>query len=292
MNLLTFDIEEWYLEKVLHGARQEKYKLFDEMLEKVLTLLSECGIHATFFCLGQMAIHFPNVIRKIAEAGHEIGCHSHVHSRLNQMSPSECRNDTRVAIDSLEQCIGKKIRIYRAPAFSITSNTPWAFEVLSENGIEIDASIFPVSRDFGGFLGFGCDRPCLVNLNGRSIKEFPICPTHFIKWPVVFSGGGYFRVFPQCYIESRIKKNDYTMMYFHLSDLAALKFKFMSRKEYELCYRESAGFFQRFKRYIKDNLSWGNTLDKFSSIIRSNCFIDIGEADTKIDWNKSIVISL
>ena len=89
MNVLTFDIEEWYIEKEYKGARNERYKMFDLYLEKILDLLEKTNTKATFFCVGKMAIDFPEVIKKIANEGHEIGCHSNVHTWLNKLSRDE-----------------------------------------------------------------------------------------------------------------------------------------------------------------------------------------------------------
>ena len=292
MRILTLDIEEWYIEKMYHGGRKEYYKLFDSTLEKTLQLLADNGIKATFFCVGQMVCHFPEVIKKIAEAGHEIGCHSNVHTWLDKMSQEECREDTRIAVDSLEQCIGQKVKSYRAPAFSITSKNSWVFEILAENGIERDASIFPASRDFGGFDGFGVIKPTIVIKNSISIKEFPVCPTKILGQPVVYSGGGYFRFFPEIFIKRKIKQSDYTMMYFHISDLAAIKTRFMSRKLYEEYYKELGTLYSRCKRYFKDNFAWGNTFDKFKTIISDGNFICLEKANNAIDWNKSYHVVL
>ena len=200
-HILTLDIEEWYIEKVFHGGRLERYKLFDRTLDKTLQGLADNGITETFFCVGQMAKFFPEVIKKIADEEHEIGCHSNVHTWLNKMTPDECREDTRIAVDSLEQCIGKKVKSYRAPAFSLTSKNPWVFEILVENGIERDASVFPAKRDFGGFPEFASTTPAIVSYNGITIKEFPVNPVNILGRQIIYSGGGYFRFFPKIYVK-------------------------------------------------------------------------------------------
>ena len=292
MHIISFDIEEWYIEKVFHNGRYERYVLFDKTLDKVLQVLSDAKITATFFCLGKMAVHFPEVIKKIQEGGHEIGCHSNVHIWLDKMTPEECREDTRIAVDALEQCIGRKIKSYRAPAFSITSKNPWVFEILVENGIERDASIFPAARDFGGFPEFSSTIPAIVSYNGISIKEFPICPINILGRQIVYSGGGYFRFFPEIYIKYKLKHSEYTMMYFHISDLATLKVKFMSSQEYENYYKEKGLLLKRCKRFFKDNFSWGNTLKKYNSVIQMANFINLKQADETFNWDKSIRVAL
>ena len=187
MNILTFDIEEWYIEYIRTG-RVEKYAEFDHYLDAILDKLDERHFKATYFCVGEMGRLFPEVIRRIQGRGHEIGCHSNIHTWLNKMTEFECREDTFKAVDSLEQCIGVKVKSYRAPAFSIGENNKWAFEILAENGIERDASIFPAARDLGGFTGFGQKVPCVVQYQGIQMKEFPVCMTKVLGKEIAYTG--------------------------------------------------------------------------------------------------------
>ena len=100
MNILTFDMEEWYLEKAFFGAKETKYAEYDCLLDEVLDLLSRRDIKGTFFCVGRLATDFPKVVRKISEAGHEVGCHSNVHQWLNKMTFDEAMDDTHAAVDA------------------------------------------------------------------------------------------------------------------------------------------------------------------------------------------------
>lgn len=118
MNILSFDIEEWYLEQILHGGHSFRYKQFDETLTRVLEELDSLGIKATFFCVGKLAVNFPQVLRIIAARGHEIGCHSNEHTWLNKMTERQLKDDTLNAIKTLEDIVGEKVVSYRAPAFS------------------------------------------------------------------------------------------------------------------------------------------------------------------------------
>ncbi len=208
MNILTFDIEEWYLEKAYHGGRQERYLLFDNCLDFVLDSLDKEDIKATFFCIGQMAVHFPEVIKKIAAKGHEIGCHSNKHVWLNKLTQQEVIEDTKEAINALEQCIGAKIYGYRAPAFSIQQENQYVFEILSECGILYDASVFPAPRAIGGFSTFSSDKPCVVKLGDAMIKEFPISIGRIMFKNIAYSGGGYFRLLPYWLIKSKMAKTN------------------------------------------------------------------------------------
>ncbi len=286
MNILTFDIEEWYIEKKHHGGRKEKYAEFDAILGQILDLLDEVKVKATFFCVGEMARDFPHVIKRIANRGHEIGCHSDKHLWLNKISKSEVLIDTRNAIESIEQCIGKKVLSYRAPAFSVGESNPWVFEVLEKCGVERDASVFPTVRDFGGFASFSEKTPSLVSYGDTLIKEFPISTINILGNEVAYSGGGYFRFFPLLFIRQQMKKQSYSMTYFHIGDLISEMNKVMTRERYETYFKENGSLLNRYKRYVKSNLGTKGASDKFMKLIKSEKFINLSEADAMIDWSQ------
>lgn len=291
MNLLTFDIEEWYLNQQKSGPI-EKYNEYGRYLEAILNKLDEHGFKATFFCVGEMGKTFPEVIRKIQQRGHEIGCHSNIHTWLNKMTEAECREDTRCAVDSLEQCIGEKVKSYRAPAFSIGESNKWAFEILAENGIERDASIFPAARDFGGFKNFGQKEPCVVEYNGIRFKEFPVCTTKVMGKEMAYSGGGYFRFFPLSFVKKEMAKSKYAMCYFHIGDLIPESKKMKSKSEYEAYYKEPGTFKARLIRHVKSNMGKKNAFDKMMQLIDDMDFIGLYHADELIDWDITIVVNL
>lgn len=291
MNILSFDIEEWYLEQQ-HGGRSEKYVEYDRYLNAILDKLDERGFKATFFCVGEMGKSFPEVIRKIQQRGHEIGCHSNIHTWLNKMSEAECREDTRCAVDSLEQCIGEKVKSYRAPAFSIGENNKWAFEILVENGIERDASIFPAARDFGGFPGFSQKEPCVVEYKGIRLKEFPICTTKVIGKEMAYSGGGYFRFFPLSFVRKEMKKSEYAMCYFHIGDLVPESEGVMSKETYEAYFKEKGSLNARYMRYLKSNLGKKNAFDKMMKLMDEMEFVGLRQADEEIDWSSTSIVTL
>ena len=292
MNILTFDIEEWYVEQAYFGAKESKYAGYDRLLNDVLEKLAENSLKGTFFCVGKMATGFPHVVRKIAEAGHEVGCHSNIHQWLNKMSREQAFEDTHAAVDALEQCIGKKITSYRAPAFSIGSNNKWAFEVLAGNGITCDASVFPASRDFGGFPEFTKMEPSVVRYNGIEIHEYPIATTTILCKQIAYSGGGYFRFFPYCFVEKEMKHASYSMTYFHLGDLNPVVTGVISKADYENYFGEKGTLKARFLRYIKTNLGVKSNKRKLFKLFDSLDFCNIIEAESRVDWDKAPVINL
>lgn len=292
MNILTFDTEEWYLEKIMHNGRAFRYKQFDDTFAQVLDDLDRIGIKATFFCLGKLATDFPFVVREIANRGHEVGCHSNEHIWLNRMTEMQLRKDTSEALEALEDVTGQKIVSYRAPAFSITTENKWAINVLVDCGIENDATIFPTNRDLGGYKGFPQDTPCIISHEGATLKEYPISLISVMGWQIAYSGGGYFRMLPYWFVNRTMRKRDYNICYFHLNDLINEKFKLKSKAEYEEYYKEPGTLKNRVMRYVKGNIGKGDAYGKMSRLLSEHLFVSVREADKMIEWDKVNKIAL
>lgn len=291
MNILTFDIEEWYLESVKLN-RPERYRRLDETFARVLDELDKYGLKGTFFCVGQLASTFPKVIHEIVARGHEVGCHSNIHTWLDKMTPEELRDDTTEALKALEDVSGQKVVSYRAPAFSITPKNKWAVNVLEDCGIENDASIFPTNRDFGGYKGFPQDTPCIISHEGASLKEYPICLTSVLGKTMAYSGGGYFRLLPYWFVKRTIRNREYNICYFHLNDLIHQKIAFKSKVEYEAYFKEPGTLRNRIVRYAKSNVGIGDAYIKLTMLLSDNRYVSIREANKLIDWNKMNVVRL
>ena len=265
--ILTFDIEEWYILQFHgQGSVDEYAGRYDVLLDRVLDDLGKRGIKATFFCLGKLAKQFPSVVRRIAEAGHEIACHSNEHRWLTDLSEKEFYEDTYEALASIEDITGEKVKGYRAPAFSIGSRNKWALNILSEMGIEYDCSIFPASRDFGGFPEFSEDKPVIVSYRGTEMKELPINVTRVLGRDVAFSGGGYFRLFPFPLLKKFIGKNNYLMTYFHMRD-----FDKGQKRVWNM-------------RYFKNYYGIEGAYDKFIRLLDEYDFVSVAQAIKGIDW--------
>lgn len=287
MNILTFDIEEWALAKMGGYGSAERYSEYDSYLNKILDAMDERGIKGTFFCTGLMGSAFPDVVKLIHFRGHEVGCHSHRHTWMNKMSEAEAREDTHTAVTELEQCIGKKVTSYRAPAFSIGESNKWMFEILAENGIATDASIYPAARDFGGFPGFGSKKPCVIEYKGIRLKEFPICTTRFMGKELAYSGGGYFRFFPLGFVKSRMAKSYYTMCYFHIGDLIPETSGVMDKEAFERYYKIPGTLKNRYVRNMKTNLGKKKAFGKMMALIKTEEFINLEQADKISDWEQT-----
>lgn len=292
MNILTFDIEEWYIEKAFRGGREFRYREFDDTLAKVLDELDRLGIKGTFFCVGRLASDFPDVVRRIASKGHEIGCHSYVHVWINKMTEEVLLEDTTEALKALEDVVGQKVTSYRAPAFSITEKNPWAIQVLAECGIENDASIFPASRDFGGYPSFPQDSPCKVEYQRTVLKEYPIGMMSIAGKKIAYSGGGYFRLIPYWLTSRTMRRRDYDICYFHLNDLIPQKRKLMSRADYEEYFMQPGTLKNRLIRYAKSNAGRGDVFGKLKKLLSDNQFVNIQQAGEMLDWSRMNTIHL
>ncbi len=283
MNILTFDIEDWWVyEHYQLGNSSEWLHRLNNYLDRILDLLEERDIHATFFVLGEVAKRNPDVIRRIDAGKHHIGCHSYSHKFLNDMSFEEVEEDTRVAIETIENVIGRKVDAYRAPAFSITEKNSWILSVLLENGIKYDCSIFPATRSYGGFPSYKTKVPSIIEVKGEMIKEFPIAPVQIFGHEIVYSGGGYFRLFPYIKIKSFVEQNDYVMTYFHIKD-----FDYAQKKTYRSFEGESA-----LSRYIKKYYGLKNCFPKFCRLVSQFDFVSVEQADKLLDWNQQPCIKL
>lgn len=274
MNILTFDIEDWFnLLDIPATAKVEDWGRFETRIHRNVDRLIEStlrhGHKATFFCLGWVAEKYPEVIRRIDAEGFEIASHSHTHQLAYQQTPAEFREDIERSIHTLEDVIGKKVKSFRAPGFSIVPGMPWAFETLIELGIESDSSVFPASRAHGGFADFGAAQLAIIECAGGTLKEFPISLGSIWGKELVFSGGGYFRLLPYHTIQQLTLKAEYLMAYFHPRDFdteqPVLKLP----------------LHRRFKSYV--GLKGAHA--KFGRWLAENQFMDIATADAMTDWS-------
>lgn len=277
MNILTFDIEEWFHILDNDSTKTEKewsnyeYRL-DKNMDRIFELLERKNQKATFFCLGWVAREFPHILKKIDEMGFEIATHSDTHQLAYEQSKDEFKTDLESSIKSIEDTIGKKVSIYRAPGFSIKEENKWVFEELAKHGIEIDCSIFPAARSHGGFASFGHAEPSIIEIGDISLKEFPINLFKFGNKNLIFSGGGYFRLLPYWMIKHMMKRSDYVMTYFHPRDFDA-----------DQPMIEELSAVRKFKSYY----GLGSAFGKLEKLISDFEFIDLNEAASRVEWDKT-----
>jgi polysaccharide deacetylase family protein (PEP-CTERM system associated) len=197
----TVDVEEWFhvleVDSAPPPSEWERQPVRVERNTRVvLDHLERAGVRGTFFFLGWVAGREPELVREVAARGHEVACHGHEHVLAFRVGRSAFREDARRAKRVLEDILGAEVIGYRAAGFSITQNTPWAFDELAEAGFRYDSSVFPARRGHGGFPG-GLPVPHrIVGPEGGAVVEFPIAPLPLGPLQVPFSGGGYLRLIP------------------------------------------------------------------------------------------------
>ena len=274
IRVLTFDVEDWF--HILdHSPTRglEAWRSFpsraEAVVERLLEALAERSLQATFFCLGWMAETRPALIRRIHAAGHEIGTHSYSHALCYEQTEIEFAGDLVRSLAVLEDAIGEKIRCYRAPGFSLTPATHWVFNHLIRNGIETDCSIFPAPRAHGGFPEFGTARPALICTREGTLKEFPINVARIANLSFVFSGGGYFRLFPYRVIRSLASRSPYLMTYFHPRDFDA-----------EQPLVPGLGRIRRFKSYY----GLRRAESKLARLLDDFAFVNLRTAASMVKW--------
>lgn len=187
--------------------------------ERILNMLADYKVLATFFIVGWVAEQHPELVRRIADAGHEIGCHSYRHRHLARLTAVEFREDTRRALATIAEITGQRVRAYRAPSFSVTAKSCWALEILQQEGIEYDSSVFPIRHDLYG-IPESPKAPFLWKLSsGGSIIEFPASTIQMAGVALPAVGGGYLRILPLGYnlwaLRRITRKRRPGMVYFH-----------------------------------------------------------------------------
>ena len=219
MNILTFDVEEWFHLLDNDSTRsEEQWKGYEvrihENIDRVFRILDDTNTKATFFIIGWIANTYPEVVKRIAEK-YEIGSHTMTHQLVWQQTPEEFRRDVDSSIKLLQDLTGQQVKYFRAPGFSIRESEAWAFEILHELGIEIDCSVFPARHAHGGMPTYGKGFPAIIDVNGKQIKEFPISTRELGGSHVIYSGGGYFRLFPYWLIRKWAREDsDYLLVNF------------------------------------------------------------------------------
>ena len=282
MNILSFDVEEWFHLLDNDSTRTEKqWKSYEvriyENMERVFRILEDTDTKATFFIIGWIAKTYPDIVRRIAER-YEIGSHTMNHQLVWQQGKNEFRQDVESSIKLLEDITGKKVTIFRAPGFSIRESEAWAFEILYDLGITTDCSIFPARHAHGGMPSYKKIVPGIIEYKGVQIREFPVSTKEILGKHIIFSGGGYFRLIPYVLLKHWTRKcNDYLLSYIHPRDLDAG----------QPMIRELS-LFRRFKSYygLKD------AENKLRRFLNDFDFVDIGTASQMINWSDVPIVEL
>lgn len=282
MNILTFDVEEWFHLLDNSSTRsEEQWKGYEvrihENVDRIFRILEDTDTRATFFVIGWIAKTYPELVRRIAEK-YEVGSHTMTHQLVWQQSPEEFRQDVDSSVKLLQDITGQPVRYFRAPGFSIRKSESWAFGILHDLGIEVDCSVFPAHHAHGGIPDYGKAEPTFIEVDGKRIKEFPVSCREIGGRHLIYQGGGYFRLFPYGVIRNWSRgQGDYLLSYIHPRDLDAGQ-----------PMVPGLPLARRFKSYV--GLKGAEA--KLRRYLTDFRFVDLGEADAQVEWEKARVLGL
>jgi polysaccharide deacetylase family protein (PEP-CTERM system associated) len=207
LNALSFDVEAYFqvsgFEAVVNRDDWPQYDTRIHVgLDKILAVLARHQVKATFFFLGWIAERHPETVIQVAAQGHEIGIHGYDHQMLYAHTPESFRRDLEQAMAAVRKVYDGPLRGYRAPSFSIRSETLWALDVLKDLGFTYDSSIFPISRKRYGMAG----TPRGMHTVPQGLMEFPMSTIQLGPKTLPVAGGGYFRLYPAWFTHWAIEK--------------------------------------------------------------------------------------
>jgi peptidoglycan-N-acetylglucosamine deacetylase len=196
------------------------------MTERYLVFLEQHRMQATFFTVGDVAEKYPELIRRIVDLGHEIACHSHTHTTLDRHTPASFREDLLRNIEALTKAGATNIKGFRAPTFSLTEQTAWAYEVLKEQSFVYSSSVLPAHNPLFGWEAFGA---APKQMNG--VWEIPMSIYRSWTMSPPVGGGVYFRVLPFGWVKRgfcyHFSRHEPVLGYFHPYDIDTEQERFM-----------------------------------------------------------------
>jgi len=204
VNALSVDVEDYFhAEAFRHIVDPSDWDSMDQRVEpntrRLLELLNGFGVKGTFFVLGWVAERRPGLVSDIHAGGHEVGIHGYDHRPITAMTPARFREDLRRAKGIVEDATGHAVLGYRAPTYSVVKDTLWALDVMIEEGLRYDSSIFPIVHDRYGIPD--AERfPWIEERDGDRLVEFPISTIRLLGRNLPFVGGGYLRLLPMSYV--------------------------------------------------------------------------------------------
>lgn len=207
----TVDVEEYFHPTALAphypmSAWDGLERRSPRVIDRLLAFLDERGVQGTFFVVGWLAEREPGMVRRIAEAGHEVASHSYEHELVGRLGPDGFRDSIRRSKQVLEDLTNEPVLGYRAPSFSIVPGLEWAFDILLDEGYRYDASLFPVSQHpTYGYPSASRDPFALDRPSGR-LTEFPATTARVLGQTLPASGGAYFRILPYQLVQTGLRQ--------------------------------------------------------------------------------------
>lgn len=209
INALSVDIEDWFQVGAFENTlARDAWVTLEHRVERnsdaVLELFDLAGVKATFFTLGWVAERYPDLMRRIVDAGHELASHGYDHQRVFTFTPDQFRDDLRKSRQLLENTSGMPVMGYRAPSFSIDTRTPWAHAILAEEGYAYSSSVAPIAHDHYGWAG--SPRFAWKPVAGSHFLELPVTTAQLLGRTVAAGGGGFFRLLPYAFSRWAIRQ--------------------------------------------------------------------------------------
>jgi len=196
-NALTIDVEDYFQVSafapyIARSDWERRECRVERNVDRILELLDDRDTAATFFTLGWIAERYPQMVRRIADEGHEVASHGYGHERASDLNRGEFRADIMRAKGVLEDLTGQEVTGYRAPSFSIGPGNMWALDTLARAGHRYSSSIYPIRHDHYGMP----DAPRFAHRAAEGLIEIPITTLRLFNRNLPSSGGGYFRLLP------------------------------------------------------------------------------------------------
>ena len=210
MNILGIDFEDWFHPELIQKyiSKENNEPRVVEGINKIIELLRKNETKATFFVVGELLEFKPELLDIILENEHEIAFHTMKHTRIDLPNRREQFQDE---IKQFDKLTGGRSKGFRAPSFSLNSNSSWLIDVLEENNYEYDSSVVPVKTSMYGIPNAE-RKPYKISRNflegdsiGGKIIEFPLLVTKFLGKKIPAGGGFYLRTLPLRVIENAIK---------------------------------------------------------------------------------------
>ena len=197
VHALTIDLEDWHqlFHRRLTGEEIQPTKAVVGATLRLLDVLDEAGVRATFFVLGNVAEAHPALVREVARRGHELGSHTHSHELIFRTEPSAFRADMERSLAGLQDLTGQPVLGFRAPEFSVGHLRHWCFEILAELGFRYDSSVFPLPHARYG-IPDAPRHPFAIATPGGEIQEYPLATWDVGRFRLPVAGGSYFRLLP------------------------------------------------------------------------------------------------
>ena len=222
-NALSVDIEDWFqvgaFETVIDRDSWDSRECrVEKNTDNVLALFDDANVKGTFFTLGWVAERYPELIRRIVDAGHEIASHGYGHDRVFNFTPGQFADDLKRSRKLIEDAAGVAVTGYRAPSFSIDQRTPWAHEILAEQGYTYSSSVAPIKHDHYGWAE--APRFAFFPVAGSDFLEIPVTTAQFGPKRLAAGGGGFFRLLPYAFSHwaiNQVNRRDGrpAVIYFH-----------------------------------------------------------------------------